>query len=557
MKNSGKNSYLFLLVLFVGAALHTGASTFAQDKMGEIDKIFSWATPATPGCAVAVSHQGKLAVNRAYGSADLERDVPITTSTIFDAGSLTKQFISAATLLLVEEKRLSLSDDVRKYIPELRDHGQKITIDHLLTHTSGIRDWNVMLPLAGGNTDALTLILRQRGLNFAPGEEWSYSNSGYVLLKEIVARTSGVSFDEFTRKRIFEPLGMKTTAYRSDMREVVKNRALAYDKEGGRWKMAMLLDNDRGGGLLTTAGDLLIWNDALTNNRLGAFVSEKIQEPARLNNGRKLGYARGLFLDTGPDGFKFFWHGGSAAGYKSVLGRFPEQGLSIAIMCNSGDGTDRVAFARRIFDLFVPATDPKAAEAKAPAATADGGGSVGSDLNSRAGLFFSESAGDPLRLVVQGGRLRVANGPALVPVAQDRFRCLGAVLDFMSGDEFELRFMSHDGFELKSMEGRTTRYRRAQPYAHTPDDLKAFAGRYESTEIGTIFQIEPKGDGLQVRLEHTPSRSLELKPVDRDTFQIARMTVRFQRDKDGKVVSLGYSNPLIRNVKFTRLSDRY
>ena len=433
MENTGKNSYLFLLVLFVGVALLAGRSTFAQDKTSEIDKIFSWATPATPGCAVAVSHQGKLVVNRAYGSADLERDVPISPSTIFDAGSLTKQFVAAATLLLVEEKRLSLSDDVRKYIPELPDHGQKITIDHLLTHTSGIRDWTGILPLAGGNTDALTLILRQRGLNFAPGEEWSYSNSGYVLLKEIVARTSGMSFDEFTRKRLFEPLGMKTTAYRSDLREVVKNRALAYDKEGGRWKMAMLLDSDRGGGgLLTTAGDLLIWNDALTNNRLGAFVSEKIQEPARLNNGRKLGYARGLFLDTGPGGFKFFWHGGSAAGYKSVLGRFPEQGLSIAIMCNSGDGTDRVAFARRIFDLFVPATDPKAAEAKAPAATAEGAGATGSDLNGRAGLFFSESAGDPLRLVAQGGRLRVANGPALVPVAQDRFRRFGAVLDFMS-----------------------------------------------------------------------------------------------------------------------------
>lgn len=557
MKNIGKNSYLFLLVLFVITALLAGTSTFAQDKTSEIDKIFSWATPATPGCAVAVSHQGKLIVNRGYGSADLERDVPITPSTIFDAGSLTKQFVAAAILLLVEEKRLSLFDDVRKYIPEMPDHGQKITIDHLLTHTSGIRDWNVILPLAGGNPDALTLILRQRGLNFAPGEEWSYSNSGYVLLKEIVARTSGMSFDEFTRKRLFEPLGMKTTAYRSDMREVVKNRALAYDKEGGRWKMAMLLDNDRGGGgLLTTAGDLLIWNDALTNNRLGAFVSEKIQEPARLNNGRKLGYARGLFLDTGPDGFKFFWHGGSAAGYKSVLGRFPHQDLSIAIMCNSGDGTDRVAFARRIFDLFAPATNPKAAEAKAPAATTDGAGAAGSDLNSRTGLFFSESAGDPLRLVVQGGRLRVANGPALVPVAQDRFRCLSAVLDFMSGDEFELRFMSQDGVELKSMEGRTTRYRRALPYAPTPDDLKAFAGRYESAEIGTVFQIEPKGDGLQVRLEHTPSRSLELKPVDSDTFQIARMTVRFQRDKDGKVVSLGYSNPLIRNVKFTRLSNR-
>ena len=216
MKNTSKNSYFFLLVSFVVTALLVGTPAFAQDKTSEIDKIFSWATPDTPGCAVAVSQHGKLVVNRAYGSADLERDVPISPNTIFDAGSVTKQFVAAAVLLLVEEGRLSLSDDVRKYIPELPDYGHKITMDHLLTHTSGIRDWTGLLPLAGGNADALTMILRQRGLNFAPGEEWSYSNSGYVLLKEIVARTSGMSFAEFTRKRLFEPLGMKTTTYRDD-----------------------------------------------------------------------------------------------------------------------------------------------------------------------------------------------------------------------------------------------------------------------------------------------------------------------------------------------------
>lgn len=123
----------------------------------------------------------------------------------------------------------------------------------------------------------------------------------------------------------------------------------------------------------------------------------------------------------------------------------------------------------------------------------------------------------------------------------------------MSGDEFEVHFISPDEFELKSMEGKTTRYRRARPYAPTADELKAFAGRYESTEIGTVFQIEPRGEGLLLRLEHTPSKSLEIRPVERDTFQISRMTIRFQRDKTGKIVALDYSNPLVRNVRFTRL----
>jgi len=213
------------------------------------------------------------------------------------------------------------------------------------------------------------------------------------------------------------------------------------------------------------------------------------------------------------------------------------------------------ALAHRIIDLFVPATGAQGAENNPPPIAADGVDVAGLALNSKAGLYFSAVPSEPLRLVVDRGRLRVAGGPALVAQSKDVFRRWGAAVEFMSQDEFEVNFLSPDEFELKSMEGKPTRYRRAQPYAPTADDLKAFAGRYESTEIGTVFQIEPKGDGLQVRLEHTPSRSLELKPVARDTFQLSRMTVRFQRDKDGKVVALDYSNLLIRNIKFTRLSD--
>ncbi|HEX5735059.1 MAG TPA: serine hydrolase [Blastocatellia bacterium] len=548
---------MFRLVSLVVIALLLGTPVYAQNKTSEIDKIFSWATPSTPGCAVAVSHHGKVVVNRAYGSADLERDVAISPSTIFDAGSLTKQFVAAAVLLLVEDGKLSLTDDIRKHIPQLPDYGHKITIDHLLTHTSGIRDWTGILPLTAGNEDALTLTLRQRGLNFAPGEEWMYSNSGYVLLKEIVARTSGMSFDEFTRKRLFEPLGMKNTAYRTDLRAIVKNRALAYDKGPGGWRMAVSLDNDRGGGggLLSTASDLLIWNDALTNSRLGASVTEKLHEPAKLNNGRKVGYSRGLFFET-YRGAREVWHTGSADAYKSWLSRYPEHGLSIAIMCNSGDDTDRVASARRIFDLYVPAAGAQGSGNTLPPIAAEGVDPAGLDLNSRAGLYFTEAAGEPLRLAVDRGRLRVAGGPALVAQSKDRFRRWGASVQFMSQDEFEVNFLSPDEFELKSMEGKTTRYRRAKPYTPAADDLKAFAGRYESTEIGTVLQIEPKGEGLLMRLEHTPARSLELKPVERDTFQISRMTVRFIRDKAGKVVALDYSNPIVRNIKFTRLSDR-
>jgi len=554
MKNTSKNSYLFLLVSFVVAALLVGTPTYAQDKTSEIDKIFSWTTPATPGCAVAVSQNGKLVVNRAYGLADLERDVPISPATTFDIASIRKQFVAAAVLLLVEDGRLSLSDDVRKHVPELPDYGHKITLDHLLTHTSGLRDWVPLRNWANGSYDAMTMILRQRGLNFAPGEEWSYSNSGYVLLTEIAARTSKMSFSEFARRRLFDPLGMKATTYVDDLRLVIKNRALAYEKEGDRWRMDMLIDNDRGGGaLFSTASDLVIWNDALTSARLGKFVSEKLQEPATLNNGRKLSYARGLGFTTNYAG-RLVLHTGGAAGYRSILVRFPEQGLSIAVLCNAGEASDnRDEFAGRIFDLFMADKGLRRPEPSAPPANAAGVDAA--DVNSKSGLFFSERTGEPLRLIANNGRLGIAGGGPLVAVSKDRFRNPRASLMFMSEDKFELNFLSQDQFELKSMEGQTTRYRRAQPYTPTDADLKSFAGRYESDELRATFQMTPGKDGLMIRINDSPTPALEFRPVDRDTFQRGMMTMRFRRDQAGKVVGFDFSNPVLRNFKFTRLSD--
>lgn len=555
MKNTSNNSYSFRLISWVVSALLIATTAYAQDKTAEVDKIFNWTKPNEPGCAVAVSQNGKIVVNKAYGSADLERDVPISTNTVFDAGSVRKQFVAAAILLLVEEGKLSLADDVRKYLPQLLSYGHKITVDHLLTHTSGIRDWQPLLNLAGGDPDAMTMILRQRELNFAPGEEWSYSNSGYVLLPEIVARVSGMPFSEFARKRLFEPLGMKLTTYVDDPLRLIKNRALAYKKEAGNWKMDMYLGNDRGGvgGLFTTASDLVTWNDALSNNRLGTFITQKLQEPATLNNGRKLSYARGLQVDPFRRGGQLVWHSGGAAGYSTIAGRLPEQGLSVAIMCNA-DGSARSAYAGRLFDLFL--LPGEISEANAPAGNAASTSVAPGELTGKAGLFFDEKTGQPLRLAVNNNTLAIAGGGPLVTLAADRFRNQRKSLSFMSEAEFELRFLSADQFEIKTKEGETMRYTRAQPFTPTADDLKAFAGRYHSNELMAVFEMTPGKDGLMGQANDAPGPPLVFKPVDRDTFQFSGLTLRFVRDKAGKVTGLEYSNPLLRKVKFTRQSDR-
>lgn len=536
------------LVPFAVAALFAGGPAHAQDVAGRIDRIFSFATPETPGCAVGVSQHGRVVVNRAYGLADVERRVPLSPRSVFDIGSTQKQFVAAAVLLLVEDGRLSLSDDVRRYLPELPDYGHRITVDHLLTHTSGVRDWTGLLPMAEEGTDVLKLILRQRGLNFTPGEEWSYSNSGYVLLKEIVARVSGMPFAEFARRRLFEPLGMRSSAYVEDILQGTGERAIGYQKEGAGWKRYMRLGNERGGGaVISTAGDLLVWNDALTSGRLGGFVTGKLQEPARLNNGRKLTYARGLMVDSIPGG-RMVSHSGGAAGYSTWLGRFTDAGLSIAVLCNF-DPVSATALAGRVADVFLPPVDSQARR-PGPVAT------PGVDVSGRAGLYFEARTGEPMRLVVSGGRLSIAGGPPLVPVSADRFRPQRASVFFRSQDEFEMTFRSNDEFELKSTEGRTERYRRAQPWTASAADLQGVDGRYLGEDVGQVFEILPGTNGLVLRFERSPEKAIELEPVARDTYMRSMMIVRFRRDAGGKVVGFDYANPVVRNLRFTRLGDR-
>ncbi len=533
------------------AALLVGTPAYAQDRTAALDSIFSFATAQTPGCAVGVSQRGRVVVNRAYGLGDVERRAPLDQTSLFDIGSTQKQFVAAAILLLAQDGRLSLSDDVRRHLPQLPDYGKTITIDHLLTHTSGLRDWTGLMPIAEEGTEVLPLILRQRGVNFAPGQEWAYSNSGYVLLKEIVARASGTTFAEFARRRLFEPLGMRHSSYVPDILQATGNRALGYQKDGAGWKPFMRLGSNRGGGaIVSTVGDLLLWNEALASEKLGPSVTRKLQEPARLASGRQLKYARGLIVDRTPGG-TVISHSGGAAGFSTWMGRVPEHGLSVAVACNF-DPVSATALAARVSDLYLPPVPP-AARAEAAAAAV---GAAGVDVSGRAGLYFDERTGEPLRLVTSEGRIRVANGPPLVALAPDRFRGLRADLFFRSQDAFEMVFPTADVLEIHSMEGEVTRYRRARPWTPSAAELRGVEGRYRSEEMGSVLEVVPGAGGLVMRFERSPERSLELTPVERDTWMRSLMIVRLRRDAAGKVVGFDYGNPLVRGIAFTRLGDR-
>ena len=535
------------------AALLLASPALAQDRMARVDSIFGFATAETPGCAVGVSQRGKVVLTRTYGLANVERRVPLSQSSLFDIGSTQKQFTAAAILLLVEDGRIKLTDDIRKHLPDLPDYGHTVTVNHLLTHTAGIRDWTGILPLAPEGTDVATLIKRQRGLNFVPGTEWAYSSSGFELAKEIVARASGMSFAEFARRRLFAPLGMTASAYVPDILQAGADAAMGYQKDGAGWKPYMRLGTNRGGGaIVSTIGDMLRWQDALASGKLGAFVTGKLHEPARLSNGRRLKYARALIVDSTPGGLVIS-HSGGAAGFSTWMGRVPEHGLSVAVSCNFDPVSATNLAGRVIDDVFLPPMS-EAQRARVRAATRTG--VAGVDVSGRAGLYFDERTGEPMRLAVGNGRLTIANGPPLVPVSASSFRPPRADLFFRSQDDFELTFADADHVEIRSMEGEVTRYRRAQPFTPTAADLQAVDGRYESAELGTVFEVVPGTNTLALRFERAPEKSLDLTPVERDTYMLRMMIVRFRRDASGRVTGFEYANPVAKGIAFARLGDR-
>jgi CubicO group peptidase (beta-lactamase class C family) len=400
-----------------------GAANGPDDKkMAGVDEVFEDLTKAgSPGCALGVYHDGKIIYSKGYGLANLEQNVAITPRSVFDIGSTSKQFSAASILLLEKQAKLSINDDIRKYVPELPVYGQKITILHLLNHTSGLRDYLTLMDLAGVNTDSVTtdedalqIIVRQKALNFAPGSDWLYSNTGFFLLSVIVKRVSGETLREFAAENIFRPLEMTHTQYRDDHTSLIENRAMAYDpkEKGGAYTLNVSYFEQTGDGAVhTSVEDLLKWDENFYSAQIGGkdFLSE-IQEQGKLNSGKVLDYAKGLHI-ADYRGLHTVSHGGSWGGYRAELLRFPEQHFSVACLCNLGTANPSMR-AHQVADVYLgslmkPKEEQKKAEEKrerektAVVLTAE-------QLNGYAGDYWSDELGVAYRLGVVDGKLKIA-----------------------------------------------------------------------------------------------------------------------------------------------------
>ena len=341
-----------VLAISLAAAPAAGQGLSTDSASRWIDSLFApYASRQGPGCAVGVSRDGRLVFAKGYGSADLEHDVPITPSTAFYIASVSKQFTAMSIVLLAEDGRLSLDDSIRKWVPEVPSFETPITIRQLLYHTSGLRDYFTLLALSGWPSDGpltekqfLELISRQKKLNFSPGEEFLYSNTGYALLAVVVQRVSGKSLRDYAAEHIFKPLGMTHTEFRDDHHRLIPQRAIGYQPVDGGFRISQPeFDVVGDGGLYSTIEDLAKWDANFRTGQVGGKTGVALlQEPGRLNNGQTIPYALGLTVSS-TRGLKTYAHRGAYGGYRSAIVRYPEKGLSVVTLCNTATASASLA----------------------------------------------------------------------------------------------------------------------------------------------------------------------------------------------------------------------
>lgn len=548
-----------LLPLALLAALPTaGSGQDANALAPRIDKIFGQFTRATPGCAVGLAKDGRTLYTQGYGSANLEYGVPLTDSTVLESGSVAKQFTASALVLLAQDGKLSLDDDIHKYLPEVPDFGgQRITIRNLLTHTSGLRDQWGLLGIEGlgpgtqvhSPMTTLDLVEHQKMLNFPPGSEYLYSNTGYALAGLIVQRVSGKSLDQFTHERLFEPLGMRHTEWRADFTKVVPNRATAYSGSADRgFRQDMPFTNMIGnGGVLSTMSDLLRWNENLDHPKVGgqSYV-DAMQTRMRLTNGRTITYALGLEV-ADYDGVREVSHSGSTAGYRTFLARYPDQRVSTAVWCNYA-GANPTQLAHRVVDLVL--TKPQRA-AQAGGATV----TLPAEALARwAGVYRDAHTDQAVTLSADGGGLTTGRGRgamALIPRGDDRFHA-------PQGDATFSGTPGHRGFILVRASGDTSRFDevRGAPATIATSD---YVGTYASDELDVKLIVAAKAGKLVLR--RRPADEFELRPVYADDFATGSSggtqgigSLRFARDASGKVTGFSIYAGRVLDVRFARVS---
>ena len=526
-----------------------------------VDQLFAqWAGPDSPGASIAIIENGKIIYSQGYGAANLEYGVPNSPATVFPLASVSKQFTAFAIYLLVQDGKLSLDDDVRKYLPKLHDFGKVITIRQLLHHTSGVRDhWNLLI-LAGWrpedqitDDDVARLLFRQAELNFAPGDQFLYSSSGYTLLAMVVKQVSGKTLPEFAKERIFDPLGMAHTHFQDDYGIVVKDRAYSYARQpDGKYQYVALSSSS---SLFSTVGDLARWDENFYTGEVGGpALLAQMQEKGKLNNGNEIDYASGLEIGK-YRGLRTVEHAGGDAAYRTNILRFPDQRFSVVVLANAGD-VNATALSFKIADIYLEdrlqPTPDKPSLGDKPEVTIDpkvldayvGDYELQDEL--RPGFIVSFSK-DKDHLVAR------ATGQSSLPMyavsnTAFRLRVVPAKVVFddpTEGGKTQNAILHQDGASLPMRRILIT-----QP---TAKRLKAYEGQFYSAELGVTYDVFVRDGALKV---HYPRGDIDLEPIGNDAFAGAFPigSLKFVCGADGECNALSIDDGRVQNLRFVRVA---
>ena len=548
---------VLVLVPAAGRAQQLRAVRVGAAQVAGIDSVFGkWDRKDSPGCAVSVARDDQVLFEKGYGMSNLEYDVPITPESIFHVASMSKEFTALSIVLLAQQGRLSLDDDVRKYIPELPWYGTPITLRHLLHHTSGIRDQWSLLEFAGWRDDdpitmgdILDIVSRQKELNFPPGAQYLYSNSGFTLAAEVVKRVSGKTLRQFAQENIFAPLGMTRTHFHDDHTMIVPGRTSAYvpRDSGGGWAISIpVFDNAGATSLFTTVQDLAKWNANFVTHRVGGDAGWAMMlDRFVLTDGDTIPYALGL-IHGQYRGLETIGHNGADAGYRSDFTRFVEPHIGISVLCNTPTQPDPALLARRVADVVLadrlqPA--PAQATKAAPAPSAD--------LTTLPGVYWADETESMMRIEARGDSLVIARGPqatALVPLTPGRYRRGTDPVTYTFSGTGAARRIVESAEHQKGAITWAVQPTRAHPPAAA--ELQAFAGRYDTEEVDNPWTLSVKGDSLHLRWRR--SDDMTLRPLFVDAFGMGGLILRFQRDAAGKVTGFRLQAGRVRNLLFRR-----
>ena len=559
--------HTFLLPLLVVLFTIPSGLVIAQtEKSAEskIDELFApWNSQEKPGASVAVVKDGALVFSKGYGMANLEYGIANTPTTVFHVASVSKQFTVYAVLLLARDGKLSLEDNIRKHIPEVPVFGKTITLRHLANHTSGLRDqWN-LLTLAGWRMDdvittehILKLVSSQKELNFNPGEEYAYCNTGFTLLAEVVARVSGKSFAAFTHERIFTPLRMSNTLFYDDHQKIVKNRAYSYYQDGAVYKKSVLNYANAGAtSLFTTVEDLALWAIHLNNPPAAdAAMVNQMNTKATLNNGTTIDGALGQFV-VDYKGLLQIQHGGADAGYRTYLGRFPEQKFAVIVFSNEASfnpGNMALKVADVYLEKFYARTEHVKPKKEQPVKSVK---LLPKQLEVFCGSYWDDQAKSSRKIYLKNDTLyyhRTDNSESpLIPVSNSEFKMINVPDD--------LRVAFGKNSENKSTMTVTiagtppSNFIGYEPANYTIEQLKQFEGHYYSEELSAAYTLRLKEGKLTAI--HPRLSDIQLNPIMHDLFSGNRFfmgLVQFDRTSNGDITGFRVSSGRVRNLRFVK-----